>query len=94
MPYSPFNDLQPMSGTVEAKDGTFSVALPAKSITFLTTDYADRVPPPVVGIRIADGKLAWSASDDAAHCYYRVFRDDKQIASTVATSLPVSGTRL
>lgn len=89
VPYSPFNDLQPMSGTVEAKDGLLSVELSAKSITFLTTDYEDRVPKSVEGLRIADGRLSWSATDDAAHCYYRVFMDGRQIASTVATSLPV-----
>ncbi len=91
-PASPFNDLQPMSGTVEAKDGRFDVELPAKSITFLTTDYEDRVPPPVEGLRVADGKLAWTASDDPVHRYYRVFKDGRQIASTVATELPVDGT--
>ena len=90
-PASPFNDLQPMSGTAEAKDGRLEVELPAKSITFLTTDYEDRVPPPVEGLRVADGRLLWQAADDPAHRYYRVFRDGAQIASTVATSLPVPG---
>ena len=92
VPYSPFNDLQPMSGTVEAKDGAFGVELPAKSITFLTTDYEDRVPAAIRDIRVADGKLVWTASDDPAHRYYRVFKDGRQIASTVATSLPVPAT--
>ena len=53
-PCNPFNDLQPASGSVEAEDGRFSVTLPAKSITFLTTDYEDRVPPPVEGLKIVD----------------------------------------
>ena len=89
VPYNDFNDLQPMSGTVAAKDGFIAVELPAKSITFLTTDYEDRVPNAVEGVRIADGRLFWSATDDETHRYYRVFKDGKQIASTVATSLPV-----
>ena len=89
VPYSPFNDLQPMTGTVAAKDGLISVSLPAKSITFLTTDYEDRVPKSVEGLRVADRLLFWTATDDPTHCYYRVYMDGKQIASTVATSLPV-----
>ena len=87
VPYSQFNDLQAASGTVEAKDGVFVVALPAKSITFLTTDYEDRVPKSVEGLRVSDGRLFWTATDDPMHRYYRVFRDGRQIASTVATSL-------
>ena len=31
--------------------------------------------------------MAWNATEDANHVYYRVYRDGKQIASTVATSL-------
>jgi hypothetical protein len=89
VPYSQFNDLQPASGTVTAREGVFSVELPPKSITFLTTDYEDRVPGAVEGLRVADGRLFWTATDDPAHRYYRVFRDGKQIASTVSTSLPV-----
>ena len=89
VPYNEFNDLQPMSGTVAAKDGVFSVALPAKSITFLTTDYENRVPAAVTKIRIVDGKLGWAANEEPEHRYYRVYKDGKQIASTIATSLPV-----
>ena len=89
VPYSPFNDLQPMSGTVTAKDGAFSVALPAKSITFLTTDYQDRMPPPVSDVRVEGGCVRWTATGDPLHRYYRVYKDGKQIASMVATSLPV-----
>jgi hypothetical protein len=55
----------------------------------LTTDYEERVPNAVGGLRIAEGLLSWTAADDAAHRYYRLFKDGKQIASTVATSLPV-----
>ena len=92
VPYNAFNDLQPMSGTVAAKDGAFSVALPAKSITFLTTDYQDRMPPPVSDVRVEGGCVRWTATSDPLHRYYRVYKDGKQIASTVAACLPVTGT--
>ena len=91
VPYSPFNDLQPCAGTVESREGVFSVRLPAKSITFLTTDYEVREPAAVTKIRIVDGMLGWAANEEPTHRYYRVYKDGKQIASTVATSLPVSG---
>ena len=83
-----FNDLQPAKGTVTAVDGAVTVAVPAKSMTFLTTDYEDRVPAAVVNGRIANGVLSWTASKEPEHCYYRVYRDGKQIASTVATVSP------
>ena len=79
-----------MSGTVEAKDGVFKVKLPAKSMTFLTTDYEDVVPAAVEGVEIRGGKLFWAPASDANHRYYRVYRDGRQIASTVATSLPLA----
>ena len=70
-------------------DIAFSVSLPAKSITFLTTDHENHVPAAITDIRIAGGKLVWAANEEPAHRYYRVYKDGKQIASTVATSLPV-----
>ena len=91
-PINAFNDLQPAKGTVTAADGAVKVAVPAKSMTFLTTDYEDRVPAAVVNVRIANGVLSWAASKESEHCYYRVYRDGKQIASTVATSLAAPGT--
>ena len=36
-----------------------------------------------------DGKLTWNAVTDPNHCYYRIFADGKQIASTVACDLPI-----
>jgi len=90
VPYSPFNDLQPVAGKVVAKEGAFSLTLPAKSIVFLTTDYVDRNPAAIAGVRLVDGCLHWTANDEPEHRYYRVYCDGKQIASTVATSIPVS----
>ena len=74
------------AGTVTATNGVMTVALPS---IFLTTDYTDRTPSPVTGVKISRGKLTWHASPDEEHCYYRVFKDGAQIASTVATSLAV-----
>ena len=92
-PYNAFNDLQAASGTVAATNNVFTATLPAKSMTFLTTDYADRTPPAVGGVELKDGVLSWTASADPAHVYYRVFRDGEQIASTVATWLDVKGAK-
>jgi len=89
VPFSPFNDLQPASGTVTAKDNAFTVSLPAKSMTFLTTDYEETLPPAITDVCVANGRVTWPASQDPDHRYYRVYRDGKQIASTVATALPV-----
>ena len=92
-PSNEFNDLQPPKGVVAAKDGKLTVSVPARSMVFLTTDYQDRKPAAVTDVRIADGRLVWSASKEPEHCYYRVYRDGRQIASTVATSLDLGGSR-
>ena len=89
-PFNEFNDLQPVSGTVVADNGMIAVELPEKSITFLTTDYQDRTPSRIDGVHLEkDGFLAWTATKDPCHVYYRVYRDGRQIASTVATSLKI-----
>ena len=89
-PYNAFNDLQPAKGTVVAKGGKVSVSVPARSMTFLTTDYENHVPAAVTKIRIVNGRLGWAANEEPEHRYYRVYKDGKQIASTMATSLGVS----
>ena len=86
-PFNAFNDLQPPKGLVAAKDGKVTVFVPARSMVFLTTDYVDRTPAAIADVRLSNGVLSWSASAEPEHCYYRVYRDGKQIASTVATSL-------
>lgn len=92
-PYNSFNDLQDYSQTVEAVDGKFTVTLPAKSVVFVTTDFTERVPSEIKGVRVKDGKLCWKESSDTEHRYYRIYKDGVQIASTVATSLPVENAR-
>ena len=86
-PMNDFNDLQPHLGMLDVTEGKISVRLPARSMTFLTTDYLDRIPDKVKGIRVKDGKLVWKPVADEFHRYYRVYQDGKQIASTVATEL-------
>ena len=41
------------------------------------------------GITLQDDKLVWKACADQEHVYYRVYKDGKQIASTVAEYLKV-----
>ncbi len=84
VPYNDFNDLQPYSGLVDLNEENLTVTLPPKSFVILTTDYVDRVPSKVTGVRVNKNTLTWNASPDSEHCYYRVFADEKQIASTVA----------
>ena len=90
VPRNEFNDLQGYADLVTLDK---PVHLPSNSMVFLTTDYEDRTPGAVENLRIADGRLSWSASDEPEHRYYRVYRDGVQIASTVATSLSVPGAK-
>ena len=91
IPFNAFNDLQAAEDTVEAKGDKVTVRLPAKSMTFLTTDYEDVVPEAVTGVRVTGDKLVWDAAKSSDHRYYRVYLDGRQIASTVATSLATAG---
>lgn len=89
IPYNPFCDLQPPSGTVTC-DGNVKLTLAPRSVTFLTTDYVDRTPSEIKKVTLKGNTLSWDACTDPEHCYYRVFADGTQIASTVAESLQVS----
>jgi len=91
-PYNEFNDLQPFSTKVKAESGKIFVKLPAKSVVFVTTDYTDRIPSKITGIKVKGNTLEWKECNDKQHRYYRVFKDGKQIASTVATTLELSST--
>ena len=85
VPWNAFNDLQPPTGVVAASEGRVRIEIPAKSMTFLTTDYVDRTPPEVRRVRAEGGRLVWDPVDDPFHAYYRVYANGRQIASTVAT---------
>ena len=92
-PYAnPFGDLPAPSGKVSSEKGQLSFEIPEKGMAFVTTDYVERVPQPVKGVKVADGRLTWTPTDDPHHCYYRIYANGKQIASTVATSRMVEDT--
>ena len=57
------------------------------------TDYENRQPAAITKIRVVDGRVGWAANEEPEHRYYRVFKDGKQIASTVATSLDLGGSQ-
>ena len=57
-------------------------------MVILTTDYQERKPSKVTGVTVTASEITWKAVADKEHCYYRVYEDGKQIASTVAVSLP------
>ena len=84
-----FGDLPSPDGMVRSVDGKLCFEIPEKGMAFVTTDYVERVPPPVEGVKVADGRLKWTATGDPEHCYYRIYANGKQIASTVATSRAV-----
>ena len=89
-PLNAFNDLQPCAGTVAlAEDAPLEISVAANSLTVLTDDYETTLPGEVEGLDLDDGVLTWDASEDPDHRYYRVYRNGKQIASTVATALKV-----
>lgn len=91
VPTNAFNDLQRCAGTLErGADGRFAVALPAKAMVFLTSDYVVRTPSEVETIGVRNGTLSWKPCADPEHVYYRVYANGRQIASTVATSLRVT----
>lgn len=91
VPYNEFNDLQKFSELVAVQNGEFNVKLRKNSVVFLTTDYKDRKPSEISGIEFDGGVLKWSGCKDAEHCYYRVYKDGRQIASTVATEYKTDG---
>ena len=84
IPFNKFNDLQDYSELVKTNNNEFTTVLPPKSIVFLTTDYVDRVPSKITGVKHSKGKLVWNKCRDEEHRYYRVYRNGEQIASTVA----------
>ena len=93
VPFNEFNDLQSHKCVIKpTSKNSFSVKLPARSACFFTTDYQDRIPSAINNIFIKDGKLVWDKSSDKEHCYYRVYKNGKQIASTVATYVKVNDT--
>ena len=102
IPQNVFCDLQDYSALVEC-DWETVVTVKPRSVTFLTTDYVDRVPSPIKNVRIENGTLLWDRCMDAEHCYYRVYASenadvsliyDNQIASTVAEHCSITDAKL
>lgn len=89
IPYSKFNDLQDYSELIDVNENALKTTLPPRSIVFLTTDYTDRVPSEITGIKTENGRLCWNKCGDEEHCYYRVYVDGEQIASTVSESIEI-----
>ena len=81
-----FGDLPAPDGTLMPVAGTFALEIPEKGMAFVTTDYQSRTPAAVKDVKVENGRLTWTATDDPNHCYYRVYANGRQIASTVATS--------
>ncbi len=84
VPYNKFNDLQPYSTLVDLNDENLTLSLPPKSFVLLTTDYVNRIPSKIRHLKIRKDKLEFSPCKDKEHCYYRIFKNGEQIASTVA----------
>ena len=89
-PYNDFNDLQDYDELIPVNDNKFTATVPAKGMVVLTTDYKDRTPTAIDGIKVVEGKLTWKACQDEEHTYYRVYKYGKQIASTVAEYLAIT----
>ena len=95
-------DLQECSALVNC-DGETVVTVKPRSVTFLTTDYTDRVPSAIENVRLENGTLLWDRCVDAEHCYYRVYASgnvdvapvyENQVASTVAEHCSIVNTKL
>lgn len=85
VPENPAGDLPHWDCLVEGPGE--KVTVPARGMLLLTTDYTARVPSPIQGVARSEGTLTWDACKDPEHCYYRVYRDGKHIASTAAEYL-------
>ncbi len=85
VPENPFGDLPAWDACADGAD--LRVTVPPKGMLLLTTDYTSRVPSPIHGIVRKGETLSWDACPDPEHCYYRVYRNGIQIASTVAEYL-------
>lgn len=93
VPRNKFGDLQTADGLIDSSSGAMRVAVPANSVTLLTTDYVNRTPNAVEGVRVDNNTISWCESNDEYFCYYRVYKGDtegftpcyeNQIASTIA----------
>lgn len=88
VPRNKFADLQDYDcKAIYTADSGAKVTLHGNSVTVITTDYIDRTPTPIKNTAVDKGMISWDACADNEHCYYRVFKNGKQIASTIETVL-------
>ncbi len=102
VPSNKFGDIQDCS-TVLPKD-LAKFTLKRESVTFFTTDYEEKEAPVyAANLKVSETTLFWDEVEDKNHCYYRVYASEKpdfvpgrenQIASTVATDVPITDNRL
>lgn len=101
VPVNDFADIQDF--TVLNKDDP-AITLPPLSVTFFTTDYKEKAKTVAAkGVKKKGDRLVWKEVKDPNHCYYRVYAHpnanfvpsrENQIASTVATDLPITDKKL
>ncbi|HEY3322723.1 MAG TPA: carbohydrate binding domain-containing protein [Planctomycetota bacterium] len=96
VPQHPFGDMQAPAGQIEMKDGAFSDNVAPLSLSVYTSEYDDDPPAAVKDVKAeknAEGKwrVSWSANTEADFCYYRVYRGETQMGSTVATEFTSEG---
>ncbi|HQK95162.1 MAG TPA: hypothetical protein PLD23_16795 [Armatimonadota bacterium] len=95
VPRNRFGDLQRPETTVTVRRGTLDDQIGRGTLTVYTTAYDDEPPAAVTGLRIethTDGSTwaAWDENPAPDLCYYRIFRGDEQIGSTVACRFRVA----
>ncbi len=84
-PYNAFGDLQSCDGILAPDE--LKTRLEPRSMLVLTTDYVDRAPSAIREVEVSPTRISWQPSEDAEHCYYRVYEDGVQLGSTVAEYL-------
>lgn len=88
VPRNQFADLQPYDCMSKLEpDNTAQLQLHGSSVTVITTEYIDRIPTPIENISVNENQITWKPCSDAEHCYYRVYQNGVQIASTVESYL-------
>jgi len=89
VPYNRFGDLQAPVAVLSPEAPGY--VLKPESIAYFTTDYREKAETvEAANLQVEEGKLTWSPVTDENHCYYRIFADGEQIASTIACDLPVT----
>lgn len=89
VPDNKFGDIQGFELIESDKNGNIGLSVKPHSMILLTTDYIDRKPHQVNNISISENYISWDDVNDEYHAYYRVFKNGKQIASTVSNKVYV-----